>query len=1848
MSEAELDGGSYDVIRRRLVEQATELGAKAEALNKKRTQVFGGTELQLIANERVRTENNCVPRDIVSIAGHLLFGFQVFIGLKTETSVADVLSVYKFVKSPNQGADGGFDLSAQAFEGPAGFLADEAFAKDFRDTFRYTKEARLLQLRRTETRLLAAVQVGATARDAKVFRWSIDAAGRLAYMDARGDDDNAFPRSHGFVWTPTGRDDHVGGAHPHVNILDQLFVETVGGDLTIKVENNTKTGVGIYRESVDDANQTLDDADIAYAQIGALILLKILPYRETQYRYFVFNTRTKTAKRIDAIGQACVELAEDQGIVFPGGYYLKDGECRVFDSDTAAMELERTVRAPNGEDVLYVFYRREQGQYLLLPYNLIRKEVANPLRCNGYSLFADGTMALFRAEESAEPTRVHALQVWRTPFATLEHAAAAPAGNSYLAKVGNAELVRGISEALTLKKLASSDAPTRLTYEDAVATATRISHAYYWLGHAETENLAASVSAIKKTSELIIDEFEKMLAIRRRADEALALATTTQTGLLARLRPDDLSTVEGFLEALTELRKQRGALITLKELRGVDVARVAALDEEVKKHAESVSDACVGFFLKQNAFAPLLDRLDGLTRDVEAVAKVSDLTPFGEELARVQSGLTILAEVASGLKVDDATARTQILDGVSAAFAQLNRARSGFDARKRDLATKEGRAEFGVQFKLFGQAVVSALAICDTPERCDEELSRLLIELETIEGRFGELDEFAPDLATKREDVSEALGTRRQQLVDERHRRAQNLFSAAERILAGVGRKAATLKTESDLQAYFAADPMVHKLDALAEQLRAIGDSVRADEVNARIKSRKQESLRQLRDKVDLSEGSDDTIKLGNHRFSVQKQALELVLVPRDEVMTVHLTGTDFYEPVVDDELDGARNLWDETLVSESSEVYRGEYLAYLMLRDAEQNRGLSDSGLRSAVVAGTLEEVVRTYAADRLDEGYERGVHDHDAALILERLLALRESVGLLRYVPDARAFATFFFAEQENATRELLVRRARSAGNLVARFGHGAAQDDLARELEAQMHGSIAAGKLEAWALDVPGACRFLVQQIARDPLSFTTSHAADAIANALLAELDAQGARRAFEEDLRALEKHASLRLALAGAYVDAWLSRDATQPRRYAREAAVILALGTQVPRHVNSSTTEAEVKGLLGAHRRIAGRAMPLSIDEFLGRLGQFTTERVPRFLAYRAHRTEIVERERKRLRLPEFQARVLTSFVRNRLIDEVYLPLIGNNLAKQLGTVGDKKRTDLMGLLLLVSPPGYGKTTLMEYVASKLGLVFVKVNGPALGHDVTSLDPSECRNSTARQEVDKINLALEMGNNVMLYLDDIQHTSAELLQKFISLCDGQRRIEGVWKGQSRTYDLRGKKFCVVMAGNPYTESGTRFQIPDMLANRADTYNLGEILDGKADLFALSYLENALTSNVLTAPLATRDPKDVHRMVAMAKGETVAASEFLHGYAPAELEELAQLFRVLLKVQTTLLAVNRQYILSASQDDAYRTEPAFKLQGSYRNMNKLTEKVASAMNSDEIDRLVDDHYASESQTLTTGAEHNLLKLGELRGRMSPAQEARWQAVKETFARNKRMGGKGDDPIARVTGTLSGLDDQLKGIRAVLSDAMATDRASGTDLSLALLTKLEAGLEKLARPQLDVRVEQPTQPALVELVAQQVGLVERTLVPLVEAVARHQGNAALAIQLDALTHSVAKLDARLARGIAGAPRFDVEVSASSDSNFYLGARGTDVIEHGGVFVSTYGKVPGVGSEVTLRIAFPNGAAIELSGNVAFLQSHLSLSDDKSAGFGVRLHDVSDDARALIGEFTRLREPLVRDAG
>ena len=147
------------------------------------------------------------------------------------------------------------------------FLADARFVADFRELFTYYRATTLDQLRIVDERLLLVFRTGSQVGDKRVFRFSIERDGKVVYIDNRGERDHVLPPSHDFEWTPVTREQYVLGRHPHVNVLDSVFVETVAGDLTIKVENNTETGLGIYSEPVEDKNQSLADAEIAYADL---------------------------------------------------------------------------------------------------------------------------------------------------------------------------------------------------------------------------------------------------------------------------------------------------------------------------------------------------------------------------------------------------------------------------------------------------------------------------------------------------------------------------------------------------------------------------------------------------------------------------------------------------------------------------------------------------------------------------------------------------------------------------------------------------------------------------------------------------------------------------------------------------------------------------------------------------------------------------------------------------------------------------------------------------------------------------------------------------------------------------------------------------------------------------------------------------------------------------------------------------------------------------------------------------------------------------------------------------------------------------------------------------------------------------------------------------------------------------------------------------------------------------------------------------------------------------------------------------------------------------------------------
>ncbi|GAA2813888.1 hypothetical protein GCM10020219_102720 [Nonomuraea dietziae] len=1428
-----------------------------------------------------------------------------------------------------------------------------------------------------------------------MLRWAL--GHELKYLDNRGERDHVFPPSHDFEWTPTTRDDHVLGRHPHISIQDEVFVETVGGDLTIKIENNTESGEGIYTEPVTEPLQSLADAEVDHARIGPLILLRVRPYKESEWRHLVFNTRTKTVTRLDGIALACQRLPEDQGIIFPGGYYLSTGVSKTFDTQVADLEFERVIRSPNGEDVLYVFHAREDGRSLLLPYNVIRKEVANPLPCHGYSLFDDGTLVVFRAT-SDEPTRVHPMQVWQTPYVSDTYAAAQPTGTGPLERIGNAELVRGISDCLSVARMVEEMAPSEATFEALIAACTRAFDHYHWLGE---HGLSTPLGDVRATAEQVLDEYENVAQLTAQAAGTLESATS-QTLALVR-QSETLTSADAWVSRLASLRRAQGHLVTLREVRYIDLAGLDALGARVSEELRSVGRRAVDFLQGADAFTGYHAAVAQLEADASAIATVAEAAPVSERLLAQAEGLEVVTEVVGSLDIADATVRTAILERIGEVLGGVNRARAVLEGRRKELLATEGRAAFAAEFALLGQAVTGALAMADTPGRCDEQLGRLMLQLETLESRFGEFDDFALQLTTKREDVYEAFSARKQTQLDDRARRADRISASADRILTSVTRRVTALASLDEVNTYFATDPMIAKLRSSADELRALGDGVRAEELEGRIKAAQQEAGRSLRDRLDLFSADGETLRLGRHRFAVNTQPIDLTLVPHDGAMHFSITGTDYRSPAPAS-FEQTRPFWSQLLVSETADVYRAEHLA---------------ASLLPTVPSGAdLPSLVRLAAEERYDEGYERGVHDHDATAILETLQRLQEGAGLLRYPPSARAAAQFFWAfGVEDVSRKTLATRA---GSLV----RGPATPSAGSRRSTPSGPS---SRRRSPASFPPASS-------ARPPSSPPSTSSRSWRASLTVSSparrpgASSTGSGRRSAPPAPASSRRTWRRWTCLTA--SSWPTRGSapstnrTSCRRRWPSSCVTCRGTTPAPRsRPPSRVCSAPTRGSPTGPSRCAWTRLSPG-PEPSGPSGS------PPTAPTRSTAASWSRGERERLRLEEYKPKVMSAFVRNRLLDEVYLPLIGDNLAKQLGAAGESKRTDQMGLLLLISPPGYGKTTLMEYVASRLGLLFVKVNGPALGHEVTSLDPGDAPDATARQEVEKISFALESGNNTLLYLDDIQHTSPELLQKFISLCDAQRRIEGVWNGRTRTYDLRGKRFAVCMAGNPYTESGQRFRIPDMLANRADVWNLGDVLSGKDDLFALSYIDNALTSNPVLAPLSTRDRGDVELLVRIARGDTdVRTDQLSHPYSKVELEQILSVLRKLVRVQEVVLANNQAYIASAAQSDDSRTEPPFRLQGSYRNMNKLAERIVPVMNDAELEQLIDDHYLGEAQTLTTGAESNLLKLAELRGRLTPEQEARWAAVKTAYLRTKALGGAEDDPMTRAVGAIGLLADRV---------------------------------------------------------------------------------------------------------------------------------------------------------------------------------------------------------------------------
>jgi MoxR-like ATPase len=1495
-------------------------------------------------------------------------------------------------------------------------------------------------------------QTGKTIEEVKVFKWVI-AEDKLVYKDNRSAHEVQYPAQHAFEWKRPNREYFRAGQHPHISIHDRIFVETVGGDLTVKIEDNTSTGKGIYAEPVDK-EQALDQAEIYYADLGNLILLKIKPYQELKFRYLIYNDKLQQVIRLDKIEEACILLPDSQGIIFSNGYYLQSGTLKKFDNILENLKFEKHIQAPNGEDHLYIFHNDYEGIYVLLPYNIIQQKVENPIVCNGYSLYEAGEMTYFRAE--IEPTKNHTIQIWQTPYVKPDYIPPVTKEN-FLYKIGNKDIVRGMADMTEVLNLVYKENVYATLYLDLVKKTTSILDAYYWLNHEEAFLPNEPVTEIKNSASSAIDEFEKVVRVQKNTQEQISLVESKITALLEQIKRTTYKDIDQFVQTLADLRSLRGETISLKDLRYIDLPLVEGFEKSLAEETQKMSENTVKFLLQPTALDLYKKRVETEQTLVDKGTKVVELNKTQENIEKIGRELELLIDIVSNLKIEDATQTTKIIDNISTIYATLNQVKANARTKKKDLLSVEAVGEFNAQLKLISQGVVNYLDVSDTPQKTEEYLTKLMVQLEELEGKFADFDEFLGQLAEKREEIYNAFESKKLSLSEARNKRATALQSAADRILKGIQNRVAGFQNVNEINGYFASDLMIEKIRDIIHKLIEMDDSVKADEIQSRLKTIKEDAVRQLKDRQEMFVSGENVIKFGRHHFSVNVQNLDLTVLQREGKMYYHLTGTNFFEEITDSEFIKTQEVWNQEVISENQEVYRAEYLAYKVFQEYQTNQKAINSNGKSQTptldssetppsgVGGLLG--LASFMSSRYQEAYTKGIHDLDAEKILQKILELHKTIDLLRYPSQARACAAYFwkaYIQLDEKRKTLLNNQLKGIGLILQVFPHSQEFQDEILNLQKQMRVFLEETNLFDIALaDLAG--EYLFYELVRSD-NFIISREASVMYQAFLKYLNTHKQNRLYEDSLKALEDNPIERFEMIRNWVQAFVRQAKTQSEEklseeYIDETVSLLFHQIYDNKYIINASVTAEIDGMAGSHPIIQEKKYYLNYNEFMLKLNKFEQINVPRFQAYTDLKKRLTEKFREELRLSEFKPKVLTSFVRNKLINEVFLPMIGDNLAKQIGVVGENKRTDLMGMLLLISPPGYGKTTLMEYVANRLGVIFMKINGPAIGHQITSLDPAEANNASAREELNKLNLAFEMGDNVMIYVDDIQHCNPEFLQKFISLCDGQRKIEGVYKGKPKTYDLRGKKVCVVMAGNPYTESGDKFQIPDMLANRADTYNLGDIIGNTAEAFKLSYVENCLTSNAVLNKLATRSQKDIYTLIRLAETDNREGLEFEGNYSSEEINEYVAVLKKLLIVRDYVLKNNIEYIKSAGQAEEYRTEPPFKLQGSYRNMNKIAEKIVPIMNDDELQTLIFAHYENEAQTLTTGAEANLLKFKEINNLLNETEQARWNDIKTTFQRNNKFKGIGSgDSMSQVLVQLSGFNDGLSAIKEEIQKGM----------------------------------------------------------------------------------------------------------------------------------------------------------------------------------------------------------------
>ena len=497
------------------------------------------------------------------------------------------------------------------------------------------------------------------------------------------------------------------------------------------------------------------------------------------------------------------------------------------------------------------------------------------------------------------------------------------------------------------------------------------------------------------------------------------------------------------------------------------------------------------------------------------------------------------------------------------------------------------------------------------------------MQLETLESKFADFEEFIVQLAEKREELYNAFESRKVQLVAEHNQRASALMASADRILKGIRNRINNFTAIDEVNGYFASDLMIDRIRETVQQLIDLGDNVKAEDLKSKLKTIHQDAIRQLKDKQALYEDGENVIRLGSHRFAVNRQALEGTIIRKEGDMYFHLTGTGFFERIADERLNETRDVWDSNIVSETKDVYRGEYLAYKLFQEMEganEEIELVEISDIDAIVSR-----VQTYMGPRYDESYVKGVNDWDAARILQALLLLRSEIGLLKYSTQARALATVFWKLSENdKNKQLLNAKIKSMGRASELFGCGDKQKGYIKEIENSLSGFVERTGL--FIADLTGeAAEYLFYELAIHD-KFIVDQCAVGLKSEFESYVKQKNYGGKFTQSLDALSAEPASNYRLLRDWIHSYILSEGDISRiEYVDETATLFLPGNSSDRIILEESTERDIADMLGAHTVINEGRYHLNYSHFMKKVRHHDEEFAPKFRQYQRCKNELVE-----------------------------------------------------------------------------------------------------------------------------------------------------------------------------------------------------------------------------------------------------------------------------------------------------------------------------------------------------------------------------------------------------------------------------------------------------------------------------------------------------------------------------------------------------------------------------------------------------------------------------------------------